>query len=302
MLAAQHPVATPQAAMPDLTPLYTFIASILPFPCMQVLFMQQALVGLLLLAPMTAAMGILVINFRMAFFSEAISHSAFTGVALGLLFSLSPHWTMPLFGLVIGIGITAAQRTSSLANDTVIGVFFSAMIAFGLAMVSRNRSLARGMQSFLYGDILSITEQDIWLFLFLFIAVAIFLTITYNRHLYITIDPLLARTHRVPTAFLQYIFAGLLALLVMFSVEAFGVFLVTAMLVVPAASARNFAGSAGSMFWWALFISLSSAITGLLISAQEWARTATGATIVLVASGWFVVSLASSVLLRRKNL
>lgn len=78
--------------------------------------------------------------------------------------------------------------------------------------------------------------------------------------------------------------------MVIFSVWAVGVLLVTAMMIVPAAAARNFARSAGAMFWWALWVSVTSAVAGLLISAQDWAQTATGATIVLVAFGWFLVS------------
>lgn len=277
--------------MLDLSWLYAGIAQVLPLTCMQARFMQQALVALLLLAPMTAAMGILVVNFRMAFYAEAISHSAFTAVALGMLLSLSPDWTMPLFGVAVGLGITVAQRYSNLASDTVIGVFFSAMIAFGLAMVSRDRGLARDMQRFLYGDILTISETEIWLLLLLFLCVFLFLGRSYNRLLYVGIDSTLARTHRVRILPLQYAFAALLALLVMFSVQAIGVFLVTALLVVPAATARALSRSAGAMFWWAILVSLSSAVSGLLISAQGWARTATGATIVLITCLWFAAAL-----------
>lgn len=115
--------------MPELTVLYELIAKLLPFESMQMRFMQQALIGLLLLAPMTALMGVQVVNFRMAFFADAISHSAFTGVALGLLFAVSPHWTMPVFGLLVGLVIVAAQRRSALSTDTVIGVFFSGVVA-----------------------------------------------------------------------------------------------------------------------------------------------------------------------------
>ena len=86
--------------MPDLSWLYALLAQALPLPCLQARFMQQALLALLLLAPMTAAMGIVVVNFRMAFFADAISHSAFTGVAIGLFLSIDPHWTMPAFALV----------------------------------------------------------------------------------------------------------------------------------------------------------------------------------------------------------
>jgi zinc transport system permease protein len=98
----------------------------------------------------------------------------------------------------------------------------------------------------------------------------------------------------------QYFFAGLLALVVMFSVQAVGVLLVTAMLIVPAAAARNVARSAGAMFWWAMLVSLSSAVAGLFISAQDWARTATGATIIIVACGWFLLSMAVAALRREQ--
>jgi len=277
--------------MPDLSPLYALIVHLLPFECMQARFMQQAMAGLLLLAPMAAAMGIMVVNFRMSFFADAISHSAFAGVALGLLFSVDPNWTMPTFGLLVGLGIMLMQRHSNLASDTVIGVFFSAMVAFGLAMVSRDRSLARDLQRFLYGDILTISDGQILCLMALFAVLMSFQAMSYNHLLYIGLNPSLAKAHRIRVAAHQYIFAGLLSLIVMFSVQAVGVLLVTALLVVPAAAARNVARSAGSMFWWALLVGISSAITGLLISAQDWARTATGATIILVACGWFLISM-----------
>jgi len=275
--------------MIDLEPLYTLVSK-LPFSCLEARFMQQALVGLVLLAPMTAAMGVQVVNFRMAFFSDAISHSAFAGVALGLIFAISPHWTMPVFALMVGLGIVAVQRRSTLPADTVIGVFFSAVIAFGLAVVSRDRHVARDLQRFLYGDILTIGDVEIMGLAVLFVALMTFQFFSYNRMLYVGIDPVLAKAHRVRVAFHQYAFAGFLSLIVIFSVWALGVLLVTAMLIVPAATARNLARSAGSMFWWALVVSVTSAVAGLVISAQAWARTATGATVILCACLWFVLS------------
>jgi zinc transport system permease protein len=286
--------------MIDLSTLYALMAQLLPFECMQARFMQQAMIGLLLLAPMTAIMGIQVVNFRMAFFADAISHSAFAGVALGLLFAVDPGWTMPAFGLLVGLGIMILQRHSNLSSDTVIGVFFSAMVAFGLAMVSRDRSLARDLQRFLYGDILTISDVQILCLIALFLALMVFQTLSYNHLLYIGINPALARAHRIRVAVQQYLFAGLLALVVMFSVQAVGVLLVTAMLIVPAAAARNVSRSAGGMFWWALMVNISSAIAGLIISAQDWARTATGATVILVACGWFLASMVVSALWRKR--
>ncbi|MBN2711788.1 MAG: metal ABC transporter permease [Planctomycetes bacterium] len=257
---------------------------------MQMTFMQQALLGLILLAPMAAAMGVQVVNFRMAFFTDAISHSTFTGVALGLIFAIDPHWSMPAFGVLVGLGIIASQRRSTLSSDTIIGVFFSAVVAFGLAVVSRDRGMARDLQSFLYGDILTISEFDIKAMMVLFLVLAAFQAYGYNRLLYIGLHPILAETHRVRVAVYQYLYATLLALVVVFSVWAVGVLLVTAMLIVPAAAARNFSRSAGGMLWWALLVSVTSAVIGLVLSAQEWARTATGATVILVAFVWFVFS------------
>ena len=101
----------------------------------------------------------------------------------------------------------------------------------------------------------------------------------------------LAKAHRIRTAFYQYLFAALLSLVVILSVKAVGVLLVTAMLITPAAAARNLASSYGKMVWIAILISLFSAIAGLLLSAQEWMRTAAGATIVLCSCVFFCLSL-----------
>jgi len=276
--------------MPDLSPLYDTMARLLPFECMQMRFMQHALAGLLLLAPMAALMGVQVVNFRMAFFADAISHSAFAGVALGLILAINPHVTVPVFGLLVGLAIVAGQRRSGLSTDTVVGVFFSGVVAFGLAVVSRDGNASLDVQRFLYGDILTIGDDDIRAMLALLVVLTVFQAVGYNRMLYIGLNPVVARVHRVRVAAYQYVYAGLLSLVICLAVWAVGVLLVTAMLIVPAAAARNFARCAGGMVWWALLVSVTSAVIGLLISAQDWARTATGATVILVAFAWFLVS------------
>ena len=101
----------------------------IPLDCLQHRFMQQALLGLLLLAPIAAVLGVQIVHFHMAFFSDAIGHSAFAGVALGLLFSLEPRMTMLAFGILVGMGIVALQRRSNISSDLAIGVVFSAVVA-----------------------------------------------------------------------------------------------------------------------------------------------------------------------------
>lgn len=278
------------------------LASFLPLEGMDMRFMQQALVALVLLAPMTAALGVQVVHYRMAFFSDAVGHSAFAGVAIGLILGVHPHISMPLFGLAVGLLIMFMQRFSALPSDTVIGVVFSAVVASGLAVVSRENTVARDLQQFLYGDILTMTETDIACLLALFAVFVLFEVAAFNHLLYAGTGRSIARAHRVPVALCEYLFAALLALVVMFSVWGVGVLLVTAMLIVPAASARNLARTAGGMFWWAILVSLSSAVAGLALSIQPWMGTATGATIILVACLWFLISVVVSAIRNERQL
>lgn len=275
----------------DWSSLYSLLGQMIPLDIMQFTFMQKALLGLLLLSPMTAVMGVHVVNFRMSFFSDAISHSAFAGAALGILFSVNPQWTMIAFAVLIGAGIVMVQNRSTLSADTVIGVFFSAAVAFGLAILSREKGTSRQIQSFLFGDPLTLSDQEITLLFGLLLALLAFQAFAYNRMLYIGLNSLLAKTHRVKVAIYQYTFAVLLSCVVIFSVWAVGILLVTALLIVPAASARNFCRNAKGMFWWTLLISLASSLSGLLVSAQEWAMISPGSAIILSACLWFVLSL-----------
>ncbi len=268
-----------------------WIGKLMPLESMQMRFMQTAMLGLILIAPMAALAGTQVVNFRMAFFSDAIGHSAFAGVAFGLLFAVSPGITMPLLALIVGIGIMAVKQRSGLSTDTIIGVFFSAVVAAGLAVVSRYPQAARDMQMFLYGDILTISDTDIAVMVLLLIVFLLFQAFSFNKLICIGLNLQLAKAHRIRTAFYQYLFAALLSLVVILSVKAVGVLLVTAMLITPAAAARNLATSYGKMVWIAILISLFSAIAGLLLSAQEWMRTAAGATIVLCSCVFFCLSL-----------
>lgn len=261
-------------------------------------YLRNALLGLLLLAPMCAAMGVQVVNLRMAFFSDAVSHSVFAGVAVGVLAALDPRLSMIALALAIGLGITAVGRRSRLSMDTVIGVFFSAVVAFGLAVVSRHRHAALTLQSLVYGDILTISHAQLLWEALLLAGLGAFQVFGFNRLLYLALNPALAAAHRVRARFFQYLFAALLALVVVLAVWAVGVFLVTAMLIVPAAAARNLARSAAGMFWWAQIVALSSALIGLVLSAQPSLDTPAGATIVLVASAWFALSCLLALLRR----
>ena len=270
--------------------LYQIISFIFPFDVMQQRFMQQALLALLILSPMTSVLGVHVINSKMAFFSDTISHSVFAGVALGLILSLNPEFTMTIFCVLVGLLIIYLTEKTRLSSDTAIGVVFSVAVAFGLAIISRDRSAARNAQQFIYGDILSISDLDIYLLMVLFVIFFVTWAIVFNKMVNLSADKEIAKAHGIKTEIYNYFLGFMLSLVVVFCVRATGVLLVTAMLIIPAAAARNISKSAGATIWWAIVIGIFSSITGLIISAQNWAQTASGATVVLVAFIIFVIN------------
>jgi zinc transport system permease protein len=259
-------------------------------------FMRFALVALLFLAPACAVVGVYVVNLRMAFFSDAIAHSAFSGVALGFLLAtagvsgIDPRFTLVAFGLLVGLLITAVKRRTELGADTVIGVAFSAVIALGIVIISYSPRFLRDFNHYLYGDILLLDLADLRTALLLALVVITFMVFGYNRLLLIGLNEDLARTRGVRARLYDYVFAALVVLLVTASIRITGLLLVTAMLVVPAAAARNLARSAGQMFWLASAIGLAAGAGGLI--ASYYLDTAAGATVILAGTLLFAGSLA----------
>jgi zinc transport system permease protein len=268
--------------------IYKSAAGLLPFEWAQSTFIIRAIIGLALLAPLCGAIGIMVVNFKMAFFSDTISHSAFTGIALGLLFGINPWITLVAFGIVIGIGIIRVKRHTDLSVDTVIGVFFSTVIAIGIAIISARRGLSRDLQSYLFGDILTINETELIAMIILFVISVWFLWHTYNKLLIIGLNEDLAFSKGIRTTLYEYSFAVLLAIVVTFSIRAVGLLLVTALLILPAASARNMARSSGALFWWSIIFAFLSGIIGLAGSLMI--DIATGAAVIIVAAIFFVLT------------
>ena len=275
------------------------VAKLFPLECMEPEFMRRAMLGLLLIAPLAALSGVQVVNSRMSFFSDAIGHSAFAGVAVGLIFSLPPEFSMPALALAIGILIMYLRRGSRLSTDTVIGIIFSAVVAFGLAIVSRKIEKPAEVNKFLYGDILTINGREIALLAVLLAVFLAFQFFAWNRLLHISVNEQIAGVHRIKVAVYQYLFAALLSLVVILCVRAVGVLLVTAVLIVPAATARNCARNSRQLFFLSLLFSYTSCAGGLLISAQKWAKMPVGAAIVLLACALFAISFAIARLSRK---
>lgn len=285
-----------------LNSIYQALDAVWPGGFYEPVFMKRAALGLLLLALPASGAGLMVVNLRMAFFSDAIGHSIFAGLALALIMSWPVQPALMGFGLMIGFLVVALSRKTNLASDTVIGVVFSGILALGLAVLSRNPAAAKTLNRFLLGDILTIGDSEIIVLLAVNLLSLFFLSFAFNPLILESLSSSLASSRsRWKGRFGPYIFGAYLSLVVIVAVQSVGALLVTALLVVPAAASRNVARSAGSMLWLAFVVALVSGQAGLAISANPAVNTATGATIVLVAVTFFCLSLLGPKLLAWKR-
>lgn len=273
----------------------------LPFSWAKYGFAVNAVLECLFLAPLCAAVGVQIVNFRLAFFSDAISHSAFTGVAIGFLLNevagrwggfFDPRVTLIGFGLIVAFGIAMVRRGTDLSTDTVVGVFFSTVVALGLAIITTSSARTAGFARYLYGDILTLDAADIAMTALLAVVVLAAMALGFTRLTLIGLNAELAHSRGVRVKLYDYLFTLLLALVVTITIRTAGILLVTGMLLVPAATARNLAGSAGGMFRWAVAIGFVSAVGGALLSfSPRLEGMSTGSVIVLLAAAMFALSL-----------
>jgi zinc transport system permease protein len=246
----------------------------------------RGLIAVILVCIVCGAVGSLVVGNRMAFFSDALAHCAFAGVALGLLTGLLAgvpvqvkngavsqihpfyNWgvilIMVVFGVLVGVAIVYVREKTTLASDTVIGVFFAGAIGFGAMLLSAlgNRSRLKPDQ-FLFGNPFWVDNEDIVTLMVLLLVAAILLFWTYNRLVFSSFNSSLARSRRFPIRLFSYVFIILLALIVNLSLKTVGALLINSMLIVPAATASNLSRNLRQMFWLSLGLSLFAGITGV---------------------------------------
>jgi zinc transport system permease protein len=261
----------------------------MPFEWARYEFMRNALVAVVLVSPLFAVMGTLVVNNRMAFFSDAIGHASLTGLGLGVLLGLAdPLLALVGFALVLGIGVLVLQRLTRSAMDTIISLCMSFSIALGVVLLSRGGNFNR-FSRYLVGDLLSITPQEIgWLCLTV-LVVGGGLLFFYNRILLIGVNESLARSRGMNVWWIQVLFVASIVMVVTMNLSWVGILIINSLLILPAAGARNLAENTCQYVWFAMAIALISGVCGLL--ASYYADTASGATIVLVAMGFYILTL-----------
>ncbi|MEI6168134.1 MAG: metal ABC transporter permease [bacterium] len=262
----------------------------LPFEWAQYDFMHYALLAILLITPLLAVMGCLVINNHMAFFSEAMGHSALTGVALGALLGIGNPSAMIIgFAVVLALGMFLLRRYSALPADTSIALVMAFVVALGVVLLSRGGGFAR-YSRYLIGDILTITPLELGGLTVLSVVAGVVWVFLFNAFFFVSVNRSLASSRGLPTALLEALFAVLVAVVVSVSIPWVGLLVINSMLILPAATARNLAWNTRRYVIGSVIVSLLSGVLGLICS-YYW-NTATGATIVLWACGFFGVSLA----------
>ena len=260
--------------------IYAVLEFLLPFEFINYTFMKNALLAILLITPIFAILGTMIVNNKMAFFSDALGHSALTGIAIGMLLGISNiNISMIIFAVVFALLLNFIKNKTTYGADTIISVFSSIAIALGLAILAQTGSFNK-YSSYLVGDILSITPSEILYLFITFIAVILFWYFMFNKLNVISINKTLAKSRGINTKLIDNIFVILIAVIVMISIRWIGILLINSLLILPAAASRNVAKSMRSYHLLSVIFSVFSGITGLILS-YYW-NIPTGPMIVII--------------------
>lgn len=251
-------------------------------------FMQRAVAAALLIGVVCAVMGVYVVLRGLAFIGAGIAHASFGGVALGFLLGLNPLATAVVFCVGTAWGIGYVSGRGRVKEDTAIGIFFAATMALGVLLIGLMRGYNVDLFGYLFGSVLAITRADLWLAAGLGLTVLLLVALFFKELLFLTFDPEMAAVSGLPVTALRYLLLTMLALTVVVSIKVVGVILVSALLVIPAASAHQLTTDFRRMMALSVLFGILSTMAGLALSYLL--DTSSGATMVLVATVLFFLA------------
>jgi zinc transport system permease protein len=270
----------------------------------QYAFLVRGVLCVLVLAPVLGGLSHLVVARRMAFFSAALGQAALTGLSIALLLGEplnAPYGGIFAFCLLSALGMVYVKRRSTLPPDTLIGVFLALTLGLGICLlvaVTRRFNIHQ-VESAMFGSLLTVTDGDLALLVFAGILVCVLLAREYNGLLLDSLSPSLASVENVDSAYVEYLFAVLLTVAIVVSLKVIGALLVEALVVVPAAAARNLARSTRAYLLWSVGIAFLAGVGGLGISTRLLVPT--GGAVVLALSLLFFITLAVGALRLRSR-
>jgi manganese/iron transport system permease protein len=255
-------------------------------------FMQRGMIAAVLVGIVCAIVGTYVVLRGMAFFGDALAHTILPGIAIGYLITGGARDTLFWWALgtaiVAALGIGAISKQAEIKEDTAIGIIFAGMFALGIALISTVRSYAVDLSHFLFGDVLGVSVQSLWLIIIFGAVVLLTIAAFYKEFLTLSFDPILAATLRLPVNLLNNLLLVMIAVTVAVSLQTVGVALMVAMLVTPAATASLLTQRLPTMMALASLFAALSGVIGLYFS--YYLSIASGAAIVLTATTFFVIA------------
>ena len=260
----------------------------LPFEMLHWHFMQNALLALLLLAPLFGLLSTMIVTGRMSFFSDALGHSAFTGIAIGCICGLAPTAVAVAFSVAFALLFSYVRSRSNQAADTLIGVFSSTAVALGIFIATLGGGSFTKYNKYLIGDVLSVTPAEIGILAIVLACVAVFWVFFGNRLVLVSIHPQLAASRGLKVKSTQTGFTVCIAVVVTLAINWVGLLMLNSLLVLPAASARNVAKNLRQYHALSVLFALTAALVGLAVSYCLGAST--GAAISLCLALIFTVS------------
>ncbi|MBC7877509.1 MAG: metal ABC transporter permease [Anaerolineales bacterium] len=253
-------------------------------------FMQRGMIAAVLVGIVCAVIGTYVVLRGMAFFGDALAHTILPGIAIGYLITGGARDTLFWWALgtavIASLGIGAISKQAEIKEDTAIGIIFAGMFALGIALISTVRSYAVDLSHFLFGDVLGVSTQSLWLIIVFGAIVLLTIAAFYKEFLTLSFDPILAATLRMPVNLLNNLLLSLIAVTVAVSLQTVGVALMVAMLVTPAATASLLTQRLPKMMMLSAFFAALSGVIGLYLS--YYLSIASGAAIVLTATVFFL--------------
>ncbi len=241
-------------------------------------FMRNALIAI---SPLFALVGTMIVNKKMAYFSDALGHSALTGIAIGVILGIgNTSISMVVFAVLFAVCLNKIA-SKGMAGDTIISVFSSGSVAVGLAILSKGGDFSQ-YSSLLIGDVLSITGPEIISLAVVFAVTIGFWTFGFNWLNAVSIHKALAGSKQIPARLMDYLFAVLTALIVTLSIRWVGILIINALLILPAAAARNISVNMREYHCFSIIFSMFSGVLGLVLS--YYTNVATGPMIVILAA------------------
>ncbi len=265
------------------------ICRIIPVEMLQWDFMCNALLAVILMAPLFGLTSTMLVTGRMSFFSDALGHSAFTGIAIGCICGIGmPTLVAVFFAIAFALMFSFVRSRSNQAADTIIGVFSSTAVALGIFIATLGGNSFTKYNRYLIGDILSITPTEIlWLILTL-IAVLIFWLLCGNRLTLSSVHPALASSRGLRPGLSQTLFTTVIAVTVTLAISWVGLLILNSLLVLPGAAARNISRNLKQYHGFSVLFALIAGILGLVVSYYLGASS--GAAISLILGVLFAVS------------